>query len=149
MSDSALRYVPTDPSYRPSAEAARDAELALNALLPSAEAIAARFSDAVLFVDAGGNWEGVRCPECGANAEGWWSDAMCAAAETQFRQLMTIAPCCGAEVSLNGLDYGWAVAFGSFFLEAFNPQAPGLTETQLHSLSSSLGCEMREVKVHL
>jgi hypothetical protein len=149
MSDNALRYVPINPSYQPSATAARDAEMTLKAMFPAAEAIVARFSEEIGFIDAGGNWDGVRCPACGADAESWWSDAMDVAAESKFRDLNTSTRCCGANVSLNDLDYRWPVAFGRFVLEAFNPNAAGLSAAQLHVLSTALGCELREVKVHI
>ncbi|WSH63252.1 hypothetical protein U8Q05_16350 [Rhizobium ruizarguesonis] len=38
-----------------------------------------------------------------------------------FKDLNTVAPCCGATVSLNDLRYVWPAAFGHFALEAHNP----------------------------
>ena len=149
MSDSALRYVPIDPSFCPEPVAVAAAEAALKSMLPAAESIAAQLSEHVRFVDAGGNWEGVRCPACGEDAESWWSDAMSTAAESDFRSLLVTAHCCGTSVSLDKMKYGWPVAFGRFVLEAFNPNSRGLSEAELERISILIGCDLLEVKAYL
>src|SRR4051812_24905186 len=88
----------------------------------------------VKFVDAGGNWEGVRCSACGADVGEWWSNAMDVAFASQFTSLAARAPCCSADANLNDLQYGWAVGFGRFVLEAENPPVPELTGEQLRFL---------------
>lgn len=148
MSDTYFRYVPVDPAFKPTADAAAQAVAVLRSHL-HAESIAPRFAEAVEFVDAGGNWEGVSCPACGSDAAAWWAEAMSQAAETQFESLQVRAGCCGALVSLNELRYGWPVAFGSFILEVANPSSQGLPPRQLEQLGTALGCAMREVKVHV
>ena len=148
MSDTYFRYVPVDPAFKPTAVAAAQAVALLRSHL-HAESVASRFAEAVEFVDAGGNWEGVLCPACGSDAEGWWADAMSQAAETQFESLQVRAGCCGALVSLNELRYGWPVAFGSFILEAANPSSQGLLPEQLEQLGAVLGCAVREIKARV
>jgi hypothetical protein len=149
MSDAYLRFVPTEPTFRPAASAAEAAEQLLSSFLPGAEAIRSSFSDHVQFVDPGANWSGVRCPVCGVDAEAWWSDAMDVAAKTHFEDLMTISVCCRAPVSLNDLQYVWPSAFGRYVLEAMNPTARVLPAKQLRDLEESLGCRLRQVAVHL
>lgn len=149
MSDNWLQYVPKDPSFRPSSEAAERAQRLLSALLPDSDSVESRFEERVSFFHPGANWSGVRCAACGADAEPWWGDAMDRACESGFRNLICMAPCCGACVSLNGLRYLWPAAFGSYVIEATNPNSVGLTPSQLHQLQGVLGCELVEIPLHL
>jgi len=145
MSDTYLRYVPKTPSFEPDRAAASEAEeFARRAI--AAESVASRLAASVEFVDAGANWEGVRCSKCGADAEPWWGDAMSSAAEHGFKDLTVRARCCGTQVGLDELHYGWPVAFGRFVLEAANPTTSGLSEEQLNELGRLLGCPVREIK---
>ena len=68
MSDSILRYVPTDPFWQPSTEDAERAASLLRSLAPKAESVESRFEDEVRFYDPGENWSGVECNACGADA---------------------------------------------------------------------------------
>jgi len=145
MSDIYLRYVPRMPSFEPNLAAIQTAEEFARRVFGGA-AVVSRLADSVEFVDAGENWEGVRCPKCGADAEGWWGDAMSAAAERDFEDLTVRAGCCQARVGLDELRYGWPIAFGRFVLEAVNPATPEMTEDQLSELGSLLGCPVREVR---
>lgn len=86
MSDTYLRYVPRIPSFEPDrAIASKAEEFVRHAIAP--ESVASRLATSVEFVDAGENWEGVRCSKCGADAEPWWSDAMSSAADHGFKDL--------------------------------------------------------------
>jgi hypothetical protein len=145
MSDNWLRFTPTDPYYQPAEAAAEQVRALLRLFLPNADEITFEFSEQPVFVDAGGNWEGVSCPACGADAESWWGDAMSAAAEQDFASLAAVATCCGEQVSLNDLNYGSPVAFGRFVLDAMNPNCGGLSTDQLEQLGAAIGCPMREV----
>lgn len=149
MSDNWLRYVPVDPYFRPSADAAESTRQLVASLLAEAEDVTAEPFDAVQFIDAGSNWQGVFCSACGADAEAWWADAVSALADAGFSSLMTTAPCCGATVSVNELRYPWAAAFGSFVIDAMNPNAVGLPPEQLWAIGRSLGCEVREIAQHI
>ncbi|WP_245497711.1 hypothetical protein [Rhizobium leguminosarum] len=88
---------------------------------PGADEVKSSFEDEVRFYDPGENWSGVECSACGADAEEWWGEAMETASADGFKDLVTVAPCCGATVSLNDLRYVWPAAFGRFALEAHNP----------------------------
>lgn len=149
MSDHWLQYVPKDPTFRPSSAAAERAQLLLSSLLPEAESVDSKFEEKVSFFHPGANWSGVQCPSCGADAEPWWDEAMEQASEAEFNNLQCVAPCCGASVSLNGLRYLWPAAFGSYVLEAMNPNSRGLPAGKLAQLQAALGCELVEIPLHL
>jgi len=149
MSDNWLRYVPTDPEFRPSDSAAKAAEALLLSFVPQAERVRSEFTENVGFIDPGANWSGVFCPLCGTDAESWWGDAMSTAAETKFTSLAVHAPCCHATASLNEMRYVWPAAFGRYVLEAMNPNVKGLSVQQSELLSAALGCSVREIPVHI
>src|SRR4051812_45821457 len=131
MSDNWLQFVPTDPEFRPSPEAAERARRLLATFVPQADEVNVEFNDSVAFYDAGGNWSGVYCPACGIDAEAWWVAAMDAAYASAFGDLYSRAPCCGARISLNEMYYPWPVAFGRFMIEAMNPNVRGLALDQV------------------
>jgi hypothetical protein len=149
MSDNWLRYVPNDPHFRPTASAAAAAEDFLRNIFPSAQEIRSEFFEKVTFIDPAGNWSGVHCSVCNADAEPWWGAAMSAAAEQDFASLSVKAPCCGAALSLNDLRYGWPAAFSCFVVEAMNPKSKGTSELERARLATALGCGVREIPVHL
>lgn len=149
MSDNWLQFVPIDPQFLPSAEAAEGARRLLASFVPDSESVTASFKDHVEFFHPMGNWSGVGCPSCGAEAESWWEDAMRNSAETQFQDLFVTAPCCGSRVSLNELRYLWPAAFGRFVLEAMNPNVRDITAEQELALSSELGSLLHKIWVHL
>lgn len=149
MSDNWLKFVPANPYFQPAKKDAREARKLLKSFLPDACEVNALFEDEVRFVDAGGNWKGVLCPTCGVDAESWWYDAVSSAYEKQFSNLVTKAPCCGAEMSLNEMHFPWPVAFGSFVLEAKNPNVRGLSQRRTLQLAKILGCKLTTVWQHL
>ncbi|WP_246622021.1 hypothetical protein [Rhizobium laguerreae] len=121
MSDTILRYVPADPNWQPSPEAANKGVSLLETVVHGADEVKSGFEDEVRFYDPGENWSGVKCSACGADAEEWWGEAMETASADGFKGLRTVAPCCGATVSLNDLRYIRPAAFSRFALEAHNP----------------------------
>ncbi|MGO7585080.1 hypothetical protein ACC689_22510 [Rhizobium ruizarguesonis] len=62
-----------------------------------------------------------------------------------FKDLNTVAPCCGATVSLNDLRYVWPAAFGRFALEAHNPGIGDTTEEQDRKMAECLGTPLRKI----
>ena len=117
-------------------------------MLP-AGGITSRFLDEIGFVDAGGNWAGVRCSACGADAQDWWSDAMDESSATGFENLEVRTGCCGAAILLDEWRYGWPVAFGRYVIGAGDPAAPGLSEAQIGELGEVPGCPVLQVRGHL
>lgn len=149
MSDTWLKFVPEEPGFQPSREAADAAVGLLNACLPNAEEITAEYFEQVQFIDPGGNWSGVQCPNCSTDIEEWWQDAMSEAVESDFEQLEAVAPCCRAKVSLNDLAYVWPAGFGKFVLAATNPGVSDLAPEQERALSKRLGHRLRKIWVHI
>jgi hypothetical protein len=149
MSDNWLQYVPREHTFKPSHEAAERAKSLLASFAPEAEEVVCSYPKGVTLFHPGCNWSGVQCPSCGAEAESWWSDATDREAEEGFKSLDIKAPCCDATVSLNRMRYGWPTAFGSFVLEAMNPNIKGLSGEQLSQLEAALGCQLHEVPLHL
>lgn len=149
MSDNWLQYIPADPFFQPSQAAAERARTLLAAFVPRADTVKSEFKASTEFFHPGGNWSGVKCPACGADAETWWQSAMRAAWKKQFADLNTTAGCCGALVSLNDLHYVWPAGFGRFVIEALNPGVRDLQPAEEDLLRKALGCDLRKIWVHL
>lgn len=149
MSDTILRYVPADPFWQPTTEQADKAADLLKVMAPLAETIEANFENDVRFYDPGENWSGVKCPACKADVEEWWGEAMGTAFASEFKNLAAEAPCCGATVNLNELDYAWPAAFGRFALEALNPNMDDTTHEQDQHLAEHLGTPLRKIWVRI
>ncbi|WP_144579127.1 hypothetical protein [Agrobacterium sp. DE0009] len=147
MSDTILRYVPTEPFWQPTPEQAGKAADLLRVMAPKAETIQANFENTVRFFDPGENWSGVRCPTCDAEIEEWWGDAMEKAYETEFKNLSAQTPWCGASVSLNTLKYIWPAGFGRFALEALSPNMDNTTRAQDEELAKSIGAPLGKIWV--
>jgi len=149
MSDFFIRLVPVAPQYVPPTMAREQAIALLRDRLSSADFIEARLHENVVFVDAGSNWEGVNCPACGADAEGWWMEALEKASESSFADLSVHAPCCAARIDLNDMKFGWPAAFGRFFLEIANPSNSTLAPELHAQVEQAVDCKLRTVVAHL
>jgi hypothetical protein len=145
VSDNWLQFVPIDPNWQPTLEAADRAVALLTTMADDPDAVEASFKDSVEFVYAWSNWSGVKCPSCGTDLEEWWWEALGKAHEDSgFNDLNVVAPCCGAPTSLNDLDFEWPVGFGRFVLEAMNPGFIP-SEEQERELAECLGVKLRVV----
>jgi hypothetical protein len=152
VSDYYIKLIPTGPIYVPDAEARRRAEAQLAAFLPETPSVPMRVSSRVTaevaFVDPGGNFERVRCPQCGAELDlAWWGAAMDAAFETRFRALSVTLPCCGATRSLNDLRYEFPAGFARFVLQAENPNSFGLGAEQVQAIEHIVRSPLRQIWV--
>jgi hypothetical protein len=153
LSTNYLRFVPTSPGFVPTADDAAAAEALLRAMLAAqphspgmpAAVVESLFHDEIEFVDPGMNFSGAECSACGADADGWWGDAMDEAGATRFTELHVRAGCCGARVDLNGLRYRWPAAFGRYVLEAEPFSSDELSAAQVALLGERLGCAVRLV----
>src|ERR1700741_243305 len=96
MSDNWLQLIPSDPEFQPSPQAASQACSLLSTFVPEADDVSVSFKSTTEFFHPGANWSGVQCSSCGADAETWWHEAMAAAYQTNFKELIVTAPCCGA-----------------------------------------------------
>jgi hypothetical protein len=152
MSDTWIRFIPTDREYVPPAESQACALKLLRSIAPGADDVQATTSEEIQFIDCGGNWMGVACPACGADADSWFANALSQTFElNRFRKLTAVTPCCGADVLLDELKFGWPVGFARFVLEAKNPRlASGAWRESAHlALERALGCSLRLIWRHL
>lgn len=149
MSDNWLQYIPLDPEFQPSPNAAEAARRLLASFAPEADEVTVEFKASTEFFHPAGNWSGVKCPACASDLEDWWHNAMAIASKTAFKNLSVTSPCCGAVTSLNDLNYVWPAGFGRFVLEATNPQIENLTNAQEDQLAERLGGRLRRIWVHI
>ena len=149
MSDNWLRIVPTDPTHTPSKESVEEALSLLWKILPQSDEIEATSIEHPQFIDAGSNWSGVNCPECGTSLDDWWSEEMDCAYGKRFSDLSCHLPCCGAKSNLNKLDYPWQVAFASFVLEAMNPGTAEFSQTSIKQIEAALKTPVKLVWQHI
>ena len=148
MSNALLTFVPRDRTYVPTPAAREQAVRLLRSFAPAGDDVADTATEEIRFIDCRGNWSGVRCPACGRDAEPWFFDAVSEAYERSgFRELSLAAPCCGAGVSLDALDFGWPVAFARYDLTARNPwlESEVFPEPQLRELEEAVGCPLRVI----
>ena len=142
-----IQLIPADPTAVPASDAADQAVRLLRRYMPRAEDITVYASPTIRFFHPGENWTGVDCPACGKSADGWWDEARTDAITTQ---VLTIkAPCCGAEMSLNEMDFDSPSGFARFVLEAANPRMDGLELNEIKELEALLGLPLRQIYVQL
>ena len=146
MADFVLRIAPTDAEFLPEHGALAAAAELLKRFLPLAERVQPWLYDSVGFVDAGLNWNGVRCSVCGSNLSEWWAEAKSKAIADGKRQLDLLAPCCGEQINLNTLVYRWPVAFARCMIEAVNPHVTLLSFEQMNHLEVTLGTTLKQVQ---
>lgn len=150
MSDNWITLIPTDPYFVPTKENLASALSLLKQFVPDADEVESISSDKVMFVDCGGNWSGVLCPKCNVDLEDWFfSDAMETAHADQFRNLVQAVPCCGASISLNDLNFVWAVGFARCKLEAMNPNIRDLSAEQIRLIETALQHSVRRIWIHI
>lgn len=112
MSDTFLRIFAVDPAWAPDRRTSELAVALVRDALRWADDVSASHGEHPVFLDAGGNFESVRCPACGALLPiDWWHDAMDCAYEACFEELGVVVPCCGSGTDLNDLDYHWPQGF--------------------------------------
>lgn len=149
MSDNFLRLIPTDPTWRPAADAAQRATATFSALLPGADLVEAELYDRMMFIDQGANFERLGCPACHVElAMKWWSDQVDRADDIGFEDLAVTTPCCGASTSLNDLTYDWPAGFAHASLSSRNPQRGWLDDAELAHVAAELGHPLRQVMAH-
>jgi hypothetical protein len=147
VSDNWMIIIPIDPSAVPSADRAMATWHLLVTFVPEA---AARWevSEHPVFVDAGANWEGVKCKSCGTPLDDWWRLAVSDAYDQSlFDDLSVRTPCCGCTTSLNDLDYRWPVGFAraQLIIDGHHEIPSGV----IHSIEDVLGCSTRTIIRHV
>jgi hypothetical protein len=151
MSDDVLQIIPTAPRWVPTRANGAAAVAALREMTPLAGEATARLSDEVELVDAGANFESIRCPLCGDQIDiEWWQSTMSDAFEaSRFDDLSITTPCCSSPSSLNDLVYDWPQGFSRWRAEVFNPDRGPLSEEERTRIGQLLGHDVREIWTHV
>ncbi|WP_329139004.1 hypothetical protein OG552_32250 [Streptomyces sp. NBC_01476] len=156
MSDNVLSVIPTDPWWQPGREAAgRARDLVVTFVDPDAPSgvdvdTDVTWHDTVAVVDCGSNLERIGCPQCGAEIDTeWWRDLLDYRCEDGFSSLAAQVPCCGAETSLDALEYDWPCGFARFEIAVWNPGRLWFTSDELTALADALGHPVRQVMAHI
>ena len=155
MSDSWFRILPTDPTFAPTLQESARFVDDVRAVMPDAGSIEVVSRDEIEFVDAGGNWEGVRCPRCAAHlssleAGQWWQNRMNESYEsTHFADRRLDLPCCRVESDLADLDYVWYAGFAKWWVDCLNPGRDRLSNEELAALGARLGHTVHVVYRHI
>jgi DNA-directed RNA polymerase subunit N (RpoN/RPB10) len=150
LSDDWLQIIATDPMFVPDEAAARTLSSLVHTFAPNAERVDVIDEGKIVFIDAGENFETVRCNSCGAVLDlDWWSDQMNSAQEHEFSDLATTTPCCRQLTTLNNLDYDWPQGFARWRIEVLNPSVGRLTPEAELALSDAVGHAVRLIYTHL
>jgi hypothetical protein len=145
-----LRLIPTEPDWVPANCEASATIAVLRSFAPNSRAITTKTQDAVVFVDAGGNFESVLCPACDRRLEiGWWQEQMSAAFDTDFRNLEATTPCCDFRTTLNDLKYVWPQGFSRWMVEVESPRRGRLTAHEVCVVEQALGHAVRVIWTHI
>lgn len=150
MSDSYIAFVPADPLAVPSPTASQAVAELVRELFPEADDVRIDTRDEVVFRDCGSNFEGVTCPSCGADVMDAWSDLMDSdLGEQGFLLRRYVLPCCGAQYTLNELDYHLPQAFSRWEICARNPGEAEVDAATVTEIERLLGTAVRVLHRHL
>jgi hypothetical protein len=155
MSDDVLSVIPTDPYWQPDKAAADRITAMVVDLAPGIPGgadveIDVTWHDTLTVVDCGANLEKITCPHCGASIDtDWWGDLLEAHYEDGFTTLAVKVPCCGADTSLDALDYDWPCGFAQFEIAIWNPDRIWFSDEELTTLATALGHPVRQVRAHI
>ncbi|QDT66564.1 hypothetical protein [Calycomorphotria hydatis] len=151
MSDNYVIIIPADPEFVPTEQAQRAALEYFQEIAPSADEIESETHQLPQFIDCGGNFEWIRCPNCKTTVcTDWWNERMEADSNDDGFQLETIAiPCCGFSGTLNDLDYSFPQGFARFELGAMNPNLGELNNAVKLRFESLLGCTIKVIYQHI
>jgi predicted RNA-binding Zn-ribbon protein involved in translation (DUF1610 family) len=150
VSDHFIRIIPNHPQHVPT-EADGDRLLrTARELFPRANEFEVQHPGGVTFIDAGGNFELVRCDQCREVLDrDWWIGQMDLAYKTRFVDLTTTCPHCGETTSLNELDYDWPQGFATWWIDVMNAGVGRPGPHHAEQLSQALGHQVRLVYKHL
>jgi hypothetical protein len=154
VSDTWLVIFPAHPHWVPSPEQESRAAGAVARLVPTRIAQQPEIvrTDSIEFIDAGGNFEAIRCPLCGRELDvAWWQDRMDEQYSTDsgFRLETITAPCCGGSTALHELAYEWPLGFARWSAQVLYPDRSWLTAAELMEIGEALGRPVRQTFRHI
>ena len=117
---------------------------------PSSDDVKLETTESIRFIDCGGNFERVLCPDCGSEiAMDWWAARIGEEFDGGVRLQKLALSCCGARRSLAELDYEWPQGFARFSLSARNAGVGEVSDEVKEEFERRLGCKLRIVYQHL
>jgi len=146
MADHFLVVIPADPkaALPDTSPALREA---LAALTGTREARVKDYGK-LQFIDCGENFESIACPICEAavSTDQWraWMDTDWHG-EDGFHLHRHTTACCGADISLNELDYRWPQGFARWFVSARNDGRGPLTSSEVARLEVVVGLPLKAI----
>ncbi|MFJ9839750.1 hypothetical protein ACIRYZ_04655 [Kitasatospora sp. NPDC101155] len=152
MSDDVLSVIPTDPQWQPEPAAAERAVAVVAELLREDDdaEVEVSWHERTSVVDCGENLERIGCPQCGGTPGlDWWGSLLEERAEAGVATLAVTVPCCGADTTLDALEYDWPCGFARFEIEVWNPECVWFAAPELTAIGVALGHPVRQVRAHL
>lgn len=152
MSDTWLIVFPTDPGWLPDTRQERRAAEVIARLVPAARQPELTRTAGIELIDAGTNFETIRCPRCRLELDmSWWDEQMnrqCSR-DNGFDLPPIVTPCCGASTGLNDLTYEWPQGFARWTASVLYPDRGWLTDGELGEIGQALGHPVRHIFRHL
>jgi hypothetical protein len=153
VSDNVLVIFPTDPGWVPNSQLAnRAAEVIACLTAASGDQLELTRTDNIEFIDAGENFEAIRCPLCGHELDvDWWQDHMGRqySRDDGFQLEPITAPCCGGATTLKELAYEWPLGFARWTAAVWNPGRGWLTDDELREVELALEHPVRQTFRHI
>jgi hypothetical protein len=146
VSETIVQLIPDDPEWV--GDPVWDADLidAVTGMAPRAADVVVERYDDIVFVDAGANFERVRCPHCRADLSiDWWHDRMDDAHAGHFQDRAVVTPCCARPSDLADLTYDWPQGFARWALVIRDPRREKLTPIELSHLATLATHPLRQI----
>lgn len=147
MSDTYLILIAEDLKFEPDEEQLELAREFLEEIVGEADETEVTHSGELEFFDCGGNFEEVKCPRCGRELfQDWWQDQLDEAFRGVGIQLKKLTmPCCDGKATLHELRYNMPQGFGTFSIQATNPEIRELDEDAKVELEQIVGTKLRVI----
>jgi len=148
LTETMLKLIPAYPEYTPSNSSQSNLINKLKVIFVNSE-IKDKLYDHVQFIDQGGNFELIKCPNCQEEiAIGWWQEKMDKAYKVNFENLSLILPCCNGASNLNELEYILPAGFARFVVEILNAESIEYNINQhLKELEKLIGSKLKVIIV--
>jgi hypothetical protein len=147
MSDRYLILIAEDPKFEPDEEQLELAREFLEEIAGESDATEVTHSGELKFFDCGEDFEEVQCPRCGRELFiDWWQERMDEAVRGERIQLKKLTmPCCDGKATLHELRYDMPQGFGTFSIQAMNPEINELDEDAQGELEQIVGTKLRVI----
>jgi hypothetical protein len=147
MSNTILKFIPTNPNFIPTAANQDKAKLFLKGIFKSND-IKLEQTESIEFVDPGSNFEAISCNLCGKNINNEvWQNAMDKAYKKHFSDLSFFTPCCHKQTTLNDLTYHASAGFAKFIISVSDPNGD-IDAARFVELEKLLGTPVRKIWAH-